>query len=93
MQTNNFRVSDSDFATYLSILGYKINNIETVIDKKHGNKYKAFIIFSGDKDKLIQLQNDYCNDKKIEISLKEFSINRQKLNKLIKNKLNCLKRN
>ena len=28
MCINNFRVSDSDFATYLTILGYKIKNIE-----------------------------------------------------------------
>lgn len=91
MYINNFRVSDSDFATYLMILGYNINDIEVKEDKKHCNKLKAFIYFEGDKTELIKLQQDYINDKKIEISLKEFSINRQQLNKLIKNKLNIYK--
>jgi hypothetical protein len=88
MCINNFRVSDSDFATYLTILGYKIKNIEVKQDKKHNNKLKAFIYFEGEKIELVKLQNDYINDKKVEISLKEFSINRQKVNKLIKKKLN-----
>ena len=89
---NEFRTSDSDLSTYLLILGYKISYIEVTIDKRHDNKLKAFIHFDGEMSELINIQSK-CKLGEIKINLKDFSINRQQINKIIKNKLSEYKQN
>lgn len=80
----NFRYSDTDFIAYMITLGYEYKNIEIVRDKR--NKLKAFVYFSGDKNELINLQNEFKNGKAI-INPLDFSINRKKISKLIKSEL------
>lgn len=82
----DFRFSDSDLSAYLLMKGYIPSYIEVKVDKRHRDKLKAFIHFNGDKDEFIKLQEDY-NNKEVSINLKEFSIARQQINKMIKNEL------
>ena len=79
----DFRFSDSDFATYLTMIGYKYKSIEITEDNRHDKRIKAFIHFDGDKEELIELHNVYLNGS-VNINLKEFSIAKQLINKVIK---------
>lgn len=87
-ELTDFRISDSDLCAYLMTKGYEPISIEVKEDKRHANRLKAFTHFLGSKEDFITLQNDYENNK-VHINLKEFSIARQKINKLIKNELDC----
>ena len=80
----NFRYSDTDFIAYMITIGYEYNNIEVVKDRY--NKLKVFVYFLGDKNELINLQNEFKNGKAI-INPLYFSINRKKINKLIKGEI------
>lgn len=77
----NFRYSDTDFIAYLTTIGCKYNNIEIV--KTQNGKLKAFLYFEDLKDVLLKLYNDYKNGKAI-VDPFDYSINRRKINKLIK---------
>ena len=86
MNNNNlvdFRFSDSDFATYLTMIGYEYKSIEITEDTRHDKRIKAFIHFDGDKKELIELHNVYLNGS-VNINLKDFSIAKQTINKAIK---------
>lgn len=80
----NFRYSDTDFIAYMITLGYEYNNIEVIRDKR--DKLKAYVYFSGDKNELINLQEEFKNGKTM-INLLNYSLNRKKINKLIKSEL------
>ena len=80
----NFRYSDTDFIAYMITLGYEYNNIEVTTDKR--NKLKAFVYFLGDKNKLINLQEQFKNGKAM-VNALDYSLNRKKINKLIKSEL------
>jgi hypothetical protein len=82
----DFRFSDSDLAAYLLILGYEPSYIEVIIDKKHNNRLKGFIHFLGDKDEYTKLQKQYKNNK-VEINLLDFSLARQRINKMVKSEI------
>jgi hypothetical protein len=82
----DFRFSDSDFATYLTMIGYEYKSIEITEDNRHDKRIKAFIHFDGEKEKLIELHNIYLNGK-VNINLKEFSIAKQYINKAIKEEI------
>jgi hypothetical protein len=82
----DFRFSDSDFATYLTMLGYEYKSIEITEDNRHDKRIKAFIHFDGDKTELLELHNVYLNGK-VNINLKEFSITKQSINKAIKEEI------
>ncbi len=90
MKQKYFRVSDSDFSAYLFSIGYKPNYIEIKENNKSTNKYKAFVHFDGDKDKLTTLQEKYINGD-IQINLKDFSTARQEINKLINSAIRIYK--
>lgn len=83
MENVDFRFSDSDLAAYLVILGYEPTYVEVIADKRHNNRLKGFIHFKGEKDEFLRLQEQY-RDKKVEINLLDFSLARQKINKLVK---------
>lgn len=85
-----FRFSDSDLATYLLMLGYIPIDIEVKEDKKHNDRLKAFICFEGLRKDFIKYEDDYKNNQ-VKINLKDFSIHRQKINKMIKDKINIYK--
>lgn len=80
----NFRYSDTDFIAYMMTLGYEYKNIEVTRDRQ--NKLKAFVYFSGDKNELINLQEQFKNGKAI-VNPLNFSINRKKISKLIRSEL------
>lgn len=89
MKNNNFRSSDSDFASYLFSLGYRPMFIEVKKDSKE--KYKAFIHFKENKDLLTDLENKY-NSQKIEINLKQYSLARKEINRLVNSAIRLFKR-
>jgi hypothetical protein len=82
----DFRFSDSDLAAYLVVLGYEPSYVEVVVDKKHSNRLKGFIHFIGDRDDFIKLQEEYKNNK-VEINLLDFSLARQRINKIVKSEI------
>jgi major membrane immunogen (membrane-anchored lipoprotein) len=82
----DFRFSDSDLAAYLLMQKYEPTYIEVKVDRRHNNRLKAFIHFTGERGKLINIQRAY-RDKTVEINLKDFSIARQQINKIVKNAL------
>jgi len=77
----NFRYSDTDFIAYLITMGYEYNKIE--IDKDRDKHLKAYIYFEGEKDDLIQMQNDYKSGL-VSANVLDFSNNRRKITKIIK---------
>lgn len=79
----NFKYSDSDFVTCLILNGYKVNYIEISEDKRNGNRLKAYSHITGNKEELIKYYNSYINGD-IRVNPREFSLERKKLNKLIK---------
>jgi len=79
---NEFRTSDSDLSAYLITLGYEPCNIEIKKDKRHGDRLKVFTHFDGTMEELVKIQKE-CEDNKINIDLKKFSIARQRINKII----------
>lgn len=66
----NYRYSDSSFCAYLKYLGYSPISYDIV--EKRGNKPKVFIHFKGDKDELINILNDY-KENKVNININEYS--------------------
>jgi len=68
----DFRFSDSDFATYLTMIGYDYKSIEITEDNRHDKRIKAFIHFEGEKKALIELHNVYLNGS-VNINLKDYS--------------------
>lgn len=82
----DFRFSDSDLAAYLVVLGYEPSYVEIVVDKKHNNRLKGFIHFQGDRKDFIKLQEEYRNNK-VEINLLDFSLARQRINKMVKSEI------
>jgi hypothetical protein len=77
----DFRYSDTNFISYLITLGYKYNNIEISKDKDYG--VKVFIHFMGEKDELINLYNEFINDK-ANINVLSFSKNRKQISRIIR---------
>jgi hypothetical protein len=84
MQKVNFRYSDSDFIAYLLSLGYTFHEIE--VTKDRNNKYKAFAHFCEDKETLLSLFETFKNGE-ASIDPLQFSINRKKINKIIKSEI------
>jgi len=84
---NNFRTSDSDLAAYIITLGYEPSYVEVTKDKKHGGRLKAFTHFDGVIEELIKIQHE-CKNKNINVNLKDLSIARQRINKIIKLEIN-----
>jgi hypothetical protein len=80
----NYRYSDTDFIAYLMTLGYKYNQI--VIERDKYKQLKAYVYFSGEKDELINIYNDYCNDK-IMVKALSYSKHRKQICKMIKSEI------
>ena len=80
----DFRYSDTNFISYLITLGYKYNNIEITKDKDY--RIKVFVHFTGEKEKLINLYNDFINDK-ANINVLSFSKNRKQISKTIREEI------
>ncbi len=76
-----FRYSDSNFCAYLMYLGYSPIGFDIV--EKRGNKPKVFIHFEGEKDILIQLQQDYKNNN-VQLNLIEYGKCKDSILKLVK---------
>ena len=79
-----FRYSDSNLCAYLNYLGYCPIGFDVV--EKRGNKPKVFVHFEGDRETLIQLQDDYKNNC-IELNLSEYNKCKSYIFKLVKQQL------
>ncbi len=79
-----FRYSDSNFCAYLMYLGYLPIGFDIV--EKRGNKPKVFIHFEGEKEILIQLQQDYKNNN-VQLNLIEYGKCKDFILKLVKQQL------
>jgi len=77
----NFRYSDTDFIAYLITLGYQYNKIEIIRDRN--KQLKAFVYFIGEKDDLLQIQEEFKNGL-VSVNILEFIRNRKIMVKLIK---------
>jgi hypothetical protein len=84
MQKVNYRYSDSDFIAYLLSLGYEYQEIEITRDK--GGRFKAFAYFHEDKEALLSQFETFRNGEAI-IDPLQYSINRKKINKIIKSEI------
>ena len=80
----NFRYSDTDFIAYLMTLGFTYNKIE--VERTREKKLKAYVYFAGEKNDLIQIQENYKNGL-AQCNILDFSINRKIIVKLIKSEL------
>lgn len=67
----NFRYSQSELIAFLILKGYKYNKIEVVKNNRHKDKYRVYFYIEGDKNNLIQLENDFKN-KDLSINIKEY---------------------
>jgi len=68
------------------MIGYDYKSIEITEDNRHDKRIKAFIHFEGEKNELIKLHNVYLNGS-VSINLKDFSIAKQSINKIIKGEI------
>jgi len=80
----NFRYSDTNFISYLVTLGYEYNKIEITKDKNYG--IKVFVHFSGEKEELINLYNNFVNGV-ANINVLSFSKNRKQISKTIRSEI------
>jgi len=84
MNKVNFRYSDSNLCAYLYYLGYC--PVEFDIVEKRGNKPKVFIHFEGNREVLIQLQNEYKNNN-IHLNLIKYGECKNYILKMVKHQL------